>query len=186
MAAKDAKPKPFKALAMRFAMRFASARSGAAAVEFALIAMPLMLMIFACLELALIILLSVTLDNATEVASRDIRTGITTSSNSTLTTFKQKICDNMGWLGATCMSDLRVDVKTYTSFAAVPTTDLVSGGAFDTASFTYTIGAGQSIQLVRAYYEWPLFTPFLEGGMTTLSNGNAIVSSKVVFKNEPF
>jgi hypothetical protein len=40
--------------------------------------------------------------------------------------------------------------------------------------------------MVRAYYEWPMFTPFLQAGMTTLSNKNAVVTAKVVFRNEPF
>jgi Flp pilus assembly protein TadG len=162
------------------------ANKGTAAVEFALVAGPLIVMIFACLELALIILLSVTLDNATDIASRQIRTGITTQANSDVNSFKQSICDNMGWLGATCMSDLMVDVQTYNSFGAVPNTDLIKDGEFETANFAYKIGAGNSIQLVRAYYQWHLFTPFLESGLKLLDNGDAVIATKVVFRNEPF
>jgi Flp pilus assembly protein TadG len=166
--------------------RFRDAKGGFAAVEFAMLALPLMLMIFGCLEMALIILLSVTLDNATDVASRNIRTGITTSANSDVTKFRNTICDNMGWLGATCMNDLKVDVKTYNSFADVPLTDLVSDGKFQTGSFGYDVGGSQAIQLVRVYYQWPLFTPFLEGGLTKLDSGDAVINTKVVFRNEPF
>jgi len=166
--------------------RFRSAKGGYAAVEFAMLVGPLMMMIFGCLEMALIILLSVTLDNATDVASRNIRTGLTTAANSSVTSFRQTICDNMGWLGATCMADLKVDVKTYNSFADVPLTDLISGGQFQTANFGYDVGGAQAIQLVRVYYQWPLFTPFLEGGMTRLASGDAVITTKVVFRNEPF
>ena len=171
---------------MDFLSRLRSDRTGAAAVEFALIAGPLIFLICACIELALIILLSVTLDNATDLASRDIRTGITTQANSSVASFKTAICNNMGWLSGSCMSNLYVDVQTYSSFAGVPTTDLVKNGQFDTANFAYVIGSGSKIQMVRAYYEWPLITPFLNAGLSTLSNNDAVVSSKIVFRNEPF
>lgn len=159
---------------------------GAAAVEFALIAFPLCLLIFACLELAFVVLLSVTLDNATDLAARKIRTGITTQGNSTAVSFRQEICGNMGWLQGSCSASLKIDVQTYNSFAEVPTADLIKDGEFDSANFAYVIGGGAKIQMVRAYYEWPLFTPFLQGGLTTLSNKNVVISSKVVFRNEPF
>ncbi len=161
-------------------------RTGSAAVEFAMVAGPLIFLICACIELALIILLSVTLDNATDIAARNIRTGLTTQGNSTVSTFKTTICHNMGWLSGSCMTNLRVDVQTYTSFALVPTTDLIKNGQFDTANFAYVIGGGAKIQMVRAYYEWPLITPFLDAGLSTLSNKDAVVSAKVVFRNEPF
>ena len=159
---------------------------GAAAVEFALVAAPLVFLICSCIELALVVVLSVTLDNATDLASRQIRTGVTTSSNSTIDTFRQKICDNMGWLSASCMDSLHVDVQTYSNFSDVVKTDLIVNGKFDTTNFKYTIGTGSKIQLVRAYYEWPLFSPFLTAGLATLSNKDAVISSKVVFRNEPF
>ncbi|MGZ3298464.1 MAG: TadE/TadG family type IV pilus assembly protein [Asticcacaulis sp.] len=159
---------------------------GAAAVEFALIAAPLVFMICACIELGLVILVSVTLDNATDIASRGIRTGVTNGTNSSAGTFKQSICDNMGWLAASCPSSLTIDVQTYTSFANVPLTDPVTGGKLVTAGLGYNPGSGSQIEMVRAYYDWPLFTPFLQAGLATLSNGDALISSKAVFRNEPF
>lgn len=161
-------------------------RRGAAAVEFALIAFPLIFLLFSCIELAMVILLSVTLDNATDLASRQIRTGITTQGNSTAASFRQQICNNMGWLQNSCNSSLLVDVQTYNSFALVPTTDLIKNGQFDSANFAYVIGSGSKIQMVRAYYEWTLFTPFLQGGFSSLSNKDIVVTAKVVFRNEPF
>lgn len=172
--------------ARRLARLFRRDRKGAAAVEFALVAGPLIFLICACIELAMVILLSVTLDNATDVASRRIRTGLSTAGNTTLDAFKQDICDSMGWLSGSCMGSLKVDVTTYNNFADVPTTDLIKNGDFDTANFKFTIGGSSKIQLVRAYYEWPLFTPLLNGGLSSLSNDSAVITSKVVFRNEPF
>jgi Flp pilus assembly protein TadG len=159
---------------------------GATAVEFALIAAPLVFLIMACFELALVILVSVSLDNATAKAARDIRTGITTSSNSSLNTFKQKICDNMTISSSSCMTDLILDVDTYNNFALVPTTDPVVAGAFDPSQLGYNIGSGSKVQLVRAYYEWTVVSPFLFTGTSLMANGKRVLSTKVVFKNEPF
>ncbi|MDC7685155.1 pilus assembly protein [Asticcacaulis sp. BYS171W] len=161
-------------------------RRGATALEFAMVAMPFIMMIMACFELALIVLVSVSLDIATEKAAREIRTGVTTSSTS-LSDFKTKICNNISWLGSSCVGNLQVDVRTYDNFAlAAQATTPIKDGAYDSTKMSYAIGGGSKIQLVRAYYQWKMFTPFLKTGMTTLSNGNAVLSSKVVFRNEPF
>jgi len=167
-------------------MGFGRNRKAAAAVEFALIAAPLVFMLCACVELGMVFLVSVTLDNATQAAARGIRTGTTTSSNTSVAQLRATICNNMGWLAASCPNSLSVDVQTYSSFASVPLTDPVIGGALQTGSLNYNIGAGSQIQEVRAYYDWPLFTPLLSGGLSTLSNGDALLSSKVIFRNEPF
>jgi Flp pilus assembly protein TadG len=168
---------------------FAADHKAAAAVEFALIAAPLIFMICACIELAMVFLVDVTLDNATAIAARTIRTGTTTSSNTTLAQFKQAICNNMGWLSGSCVSSLTVDVRTYSSFSAVATASSpVVNGAWDTTNnpVQYNTGSGSAIQMVRAYYDWPLFTPILNGGLSTMSNGDALLTAKVVFRNEPF
>ena len=68
----------------------------------------------------------------------------------------------------------------------MPTSDLIKNGKFDTANFAYVIGSGSKIQMVRAYYEWTLFTPFLQSGLSTLTNKDAVITAKVVFRNEPF
>lgn len=163
---------------------FARQKDGAAAVEFALIAVPLLALIFACIELALILILQVTLDNATQRASREIRTGIVTAGNSSVNDFQTTVCNNMGWVEGLCADSLRVDVRTFDSFAQVPLTDPIKNGEFEVTA--YNLGGGTRIQLVRTYMPWPLLSPFMSGGFSTLKNGDAVVSSKVVFRNEPF
>ena len=167
------------------ARRWADDRRGAAALEFALVIGPLIFMIMCCLELALVILATVTLDNATDVAARQIRTGEVTSA-STADDFKKIICDNMSWLAGGCLSSLEVDVRTFDSFSLVDLTPPIKNGKFEASTFYYQIGGGSKIQLVRAYYEWPLFTPFLKPGLSTLANGDAMLVATDVFRNEPF
>lgn len=159
---------------------------GAAAVEFALVAGPLIFLICACIELAMIILLSVTLDNATDIASRQIRTG-TIASTSTADNFKDLVCANMSWVAGSCKASLRVDVQVYDSFASVATAQPpVIDGKWVEAGDVYNIGTGSKIQMVRVYYEWPMFTPLLQTGFSSLSNKDVVITSTAVFRNEPF
>lgn len=173
------------AIFRRLATRWRKDRRGATAVEFALVVGPLIFMIMCCLELALVILVSVTLDNATEMASREIRTGEMTSA-STSDDFRKLICNNMSWLSGSCLASLQVDVRTYDSFSLVDLSTPIKNGQFSASTFYYQVGGGSKIQLVRAYYEWPLFTPFLKPGLSTLSNGDALITSTAIFRNEPF
>ena len=169
-------------------MRFGRDRKAAAAVEFAMIAAPLVLMLCASVELGMVFLVDVTLDNAVQAASRGIRTGTTTAGNTTQAQFITDICNNMGWLASSCPTSLSVEVNTYASFTAVATTAAttpISNGKLNTP-LTYTIGSGSTIQMVRAYYDWPLFTPLLSPGLSTLGNGDALLSSQAIFRNEPF
>ncbi len=155
-------------------------------MEFALIAAPLVLMMCACVELGMVFLVQVTLDNAVQAASRGIRTGTTTSSNTSQSQFQTLICNDMGWLAGSCPTSLTLDVETYSTFGGIPLTSPVSGGVLVTKNFGYYVGTGSQIQVVSAYYTWPLFTPLLNPGLATLGGGNALLTSKAIFRNEPF
>ena len=51
-------------------LRFAAARRGTTAIEFAIIALPFCVMLFGIIELGMVFLVSVTLQNATDNAAR--------------------------------------------------------------------------------------------------------------------
>lgn len=167
--------------------RFRRARDGATAVEFALIAAPFMALMFGVLELGLVFMVSTTLDNATEAASRKIRTGEFQSAGSaSAAAFKTAICDNMSWLGSSCSTNLQVDVRTFTKFANVTLTDPVTNGAFDSSKTTFVPGDGEDIVVVRAYYEWTLITPMMNAGLANLGGTKRLIYSTVTFRNEPY
>lgn len=167
--------------------RFRSARDGATAVEFALIAAPFMALMFGILELGLVFMVSTTLDNATDTAARKIRTGqFQLAGGGTAATFKTQICNNMAWLGSGCSSKLHIDVRTYPKFADVAEIDPTTKGAFDDTKTTFVPGGPEAIVVVRAYYEWTLITPMLNEGLETLSGGKRLITSTATFRNEPF
>ncbi len=179
---------------------------GATAVEFAIVTPPLLVLIFAIIELALAFTMSVCLSNATSIAARKLRVGqfvapgvaATTSSGSALdlADFKTQICNNIPLAPlSTCQQSIQVDVRTVSAFSGLSAPNPISGGTFNTSNLCYYSGTAGNIIEVRSYYLWPIATPLILSplvNVTTLSSGSGsttgnwfAVSSTEVFKNEP-
>ena len=169
-----------------FLRRFARARRGSAAVEFAFVAAPFVALVFAIIELGLVFLVQTSLDNAISDTARLIRTGELQASSGTATTFKAAICDNMSWLGNGCASNLNIDVRVFTSFAGQTPPNPAASGTFVTTGLTFSPGVGRDIVLVRGFYQWDLITPLLNDGLVNLGGSKRLITSTVTFRNEPF
>jgi Flp pilus assembly protein TadG len=171
---------------MSLLTRFGAARQGSAAVEFAMVATPFLALLFGVLELGLVFMVSTTLDNAVDAASRKIRTGELQTTGGTAATFKTAVCEEMSWLGSGCSSSLHVDVRTFPKFADVEITDPTTDGVFDDAKTAFTPGGSEAIVLVRVYYEWTLITPSLNTGLQSLSDGKRLIAATATFRTEPY
>ena len=163
---------------------FSRAEQGATAVEFALVFMPFLMLIFAMIELGLVFLVSLLLENAIIDVGRTIRTGELQNTGGTAATFKTAVCNKIGPIGSmSCASALQIDVRTYADYS----TSTSSAGATSTVPTTmqWNPGTSGSIVLVRAYYTWPLMTPLLQTGFQNAS-GRWIVYAATAFTNEPY
>ncbi|HEX4179865.1 MAG TPA: TadE/TadG family type IV pilus assembly protein [Caulobacteraceae bacterium] len=170
-----------------FARRFRIARRGAAAIEFAMLAMPFFGLLCGIMDIGLIFVVSTTLENATNSAARQIRTGQTQSSGTaTAATFVTTICGNLSWLGSACSSSLNVDVRTFAQFSSIAAPQPVSNGVFNPAALTFNPGAACDIVVVRSYYQWPLFAPLMDQALQTLGGGKALITAAATFRNEPY
>jgi Flp pilus assembly protein TadG len=169
-----------------FVRRFLRARRGATAVEFAFVALPFISLLFATLELGMVFLVQTTLDNATDEAGRQIRTGVLQTAGGTAATFKTAVCNEMTWMGSACATNLSVDVRTFTSFAGQAPPTFVTGGVYNPATMTFTPGTACNIVLVRTYYPWTIFTPLLNAGLVNVSTNKRLIQSAASFRNEPF
>jgi len=167
--------------------RFRRASEGSAAVEFAMLAMPFLGLIFGIIELGMIYLIDTTLENATVDAARQIRTcQLQQTSGATAATFKTLVCNELTWLGTACASNVQVDVRTFSTFTGTNTaSNPVTNGQFQTSSLQFQMGSAGDIVLVRAYYPWTLITPFLDGSVQDLSNGSKLITAATTFRNEP-
>jgi Flp pilus assembly protein TadG len=165
-------------------------RRGATAVEFAMVAAPLCFMLFALIELALVFMVSSSLENATADAARTIRTGATQSgAGKTVNDFRNAVCDGLGWLSAQCKDSsngLAVDVRAYNSFRNQNPPDPLQSGTFDKSKLIFNTGGPGDIVLVRVWFPWKLVTPFLQTALSQEKNGTRRINAVATFKNEPW
>jgi Flp pilus assembly protein TadG len=167
--------------------RLARNRRGAAAVEFALVSIPFLALIFGVVEIGMIFFISTTLESATNATARLIRTGqMQASGTATSATFVSGVCNQLSWLGSSCTSNLFVDVRTFSSFSSMSAPSPIVNGQIQQANLLFNIGAAGDIVLVRTFYQWTVFTPLLDGIGTPVSGGHTLLTSAAAFRNEPY
>ncbi|MBB3950904.1 TadE/TadG family type IV pilus assembly protein [Aureimonas jatrophae] len=162
---------------------FAAHRGGAAAIEFALIALPFFFVLFASIETAIVAGANVVLRNAVDHAAREVMTGQIQTRDVTAATFRSEMCADVSFL-LSC-DRLKIDMRTYPTFNAIPTDVSFKLGDVDDTGFCFDPGAQDTITVVRAFYAWPWVTGFLQE-LAEDTNGNATIFAMAAFMNEPF
>ena len=164
---------------------FMGDRQGATAVEFALIAAPFFLLIFAILEIALIFFASAIIENAVSMAARDIRTGELQTAGQGEVEFRAAVCEQIRAV-ADC-GRLSIDVRTFENFASTRFAPPVSDdGDLDDSGFTFDPGQAQDIVVVRVFYDWPLLGPGMINGLANMPGNRRLISAATAFRNEPY
>lgn len=168
--------------------RFVRAQDGATAVEFAIVGIPFFFMLFMMLELAIVLAISMSLDDAMRSASRRIRTGeLQEAGGASLASFREDVCNRMLFMETHCRTHLTLDVRTYPQWAdATPPEPVGADGEFNESEMTFVPGGAEDIVLARAYYRWKLITPFLSQALVRVGGTDTIVTSTVTFRNEPY
>jgi Flp pilus assembly protein TadG len=173
-----------------FGVRFLRAQRGATAVEFALVSVPLLMLVVGVVELAMVFLVSTSLETAMERASRKIRTGeFQVSAANTQGDFKTLVCSGMSWLSSKCTNDLWLDVSTYSNFDGLAKAKDKDPATFDptkVGALCWSPGQPTDIVLVRAYFQWKLFTPLLSRMTANMGGGRRLLTATTAFRNEPF
>jgi Flp pilus assembly protein TadG len=169
----------------RIVRRFWRRQDGAAAVEFALVAAPFLALLFAIIETAFVFFASQMLEATAADSARLILTGQAQTAGYTQTNFKDAVCARVYGV-FDCANGMTVDVKNYSTFAAVNNTSPVVNGQLDTSGVTYVPGGPGCIVVVKLYYQWPLFVTGLGYNISNLSGGKRLLVATSVFRNEPF
>ncbi len=162
--------------------RFIRSKDGAAAIEFALLAIPYFLIVFAIVETFIAYTGEQLVANAVDTMARKLRTGNITyqlgrTTYKNETDFRRAFCAEISIM-ITCSEaeittpdKLLLDVRSFASFALIPTTIPRSGGTFgelDTSSFAYAPGPAKSINMLRAYYRWDVITDLIRPYITNV------------------
>jgi Flp pilus assembly protein TadG len=167
----------------RSLLRLRHDREGAAALEFAILAVPFMLLIFATFETFFAFAGEQLLANAVETMARKIRTGEITfgqgkPTDKTETEFRQLFCEEISILNmcspteAVTAEKLHLDVRTFASFAdmprEVPKVSTADYSDLDTTDFTFAPGGANSKNMLRAYYRWQIMTDLMRPYITNI------------------
>jgi Flp pilus assembly protein TadG len=165
---------------------WAKDRRGSAAVEFALVAIPFMMILFGILEIAMMFFVSTTLESAVSTAAREIRTGrLQATAGTPADNFRTMICNrSFGMLD--CTGRLYFDVRVAPEFDD-PNDDPLADGLLDPGEFDFDAGTAGDIVIVRAFYDWKVFTPLM-GNMiaNTPDKQRRVLVAAFAFRNEPF
>jgi Flp pilus assembly protein TadG len=157
--------------------RFIRSKDGAAAIEFAILAIPYFLIVFAIIETFIAYMGEQLVGNAVDTLARELRTGNITyqrNNNDTdkdRTEFREIFCDEISILikcsatEAAQPDKLLLDVRSFPSFKDIPTTiPRISNDPFaelDESSMAYSPGGPKTINMLRAYYKWDVITDLI-------------------------
>lgn len=165
---------------------WAEDKRGLAAIEFAMIATPFFFLIFGLLEVCAIFIMTTVIEHGLNEASRSIRTGQAQEAGFGAVAFKNAVCAELFDL-LDCDGNLTLDVKTFDDFGSTESPSPISpAGEFTPDGFDYNPGEANEIVVVRAFYQWDLFTPVLSAPLSNLNGGKRLLQSTIAFRNEPF
>jgi Flp pilus assembly protein TadG len=168
------------------ARRLIRQQEGAAAIEFAMVAAPFLAMVFAIIETAVVFFAGQALETAAADSARLIMTGQAQTQGFSQAKFKEAVCGRIYGL-FNCAGGLYVDVKNYSSFAAVNNTKPVdANGNLQTGNFGYAPGGPGSIVVVRLMYQWPVYVSLLGLNLADSAGNKRLLISTVAFRNEPY
>lgn len=169
-------------------------REGTAAIEFAILAIPFFMLLFAILELAIVFFINSTLNHSVSEAGRQIRTGNFQACGSQAN-FKKLVCNNMRGLG-NCEKRLRIDVVSGSDFGSITLTEPPEPAKKDPDDPSSTddipngdwenTGANAPVVIRGLYYHKLVLPPQLTRLENVSGTGVRLLSSTTAFKNEPF
>jgi Flp pilus assembly protein TadG len=159
--------------------------SGASAIEFSIVAIPLLLLLFASLQVGLMYSANFTLEAAAAHGARFIRTGQAQNGNFDAADFKEEVCNHLSAL-LSC-GKLMLDVRRFDSFSESELTDPLDAEGNMKTNFSYDPGVGGDVVIVRAFYQWDLPAKLpIDVSVGNMNDNSRLLIATAAFRNEPF
>ena len=173
--------------------RFGADSDGATAIEFAILAIPFSLLVFAILECCISFAAEQVMTNAADDVARQIRTGQWLEANITEAGLKKALCDRMEiFVPKGCVDVILVDLQWKSTFAELAKLTVKTKGdkksnmEVDTSDFNFDPGGPLTKNMLRVYYPWPVMTNLLATQMSNLKDNKTLHFATVTWQNEPF
>jgi Flp pilus assembly protein TadG len=164
-------------------------QSGAAAIEFAVVAPVLFLLLCGIIETGVIFFADSTLQNATDDTARLVRTGQAQNGNMTQAQFVAHVCGEMSGLLplSTCEANLAVDMQSFSNFSTMGFNPVLNpNGSLNLGNMQYQPGTACQVVLVRAFYPWTIMTPLMSPLLQNVPGGKYLLTASATFRNEPY
>ena len=187
-----------KRIAPRVAVRrFVRREEGSAAVEFGLVLLPFIAMMFAIMETALVFFAQQTLETAVADSARLIMTGQAQNGGWQPADFKRRVCDRIyglfscdssAFVSSSTSPNVYVNVRTYSTFGGISyTPPLDNQGNIDTSRFGYDHSQPGDIVVVQLFYQWPIFVTLMNlGSLSNMAAHSRLLVATAAFRNEPY
>lgn len=185
----------------RLFRRLLGDKTGGTAIEFAILALPFFIVVFASIETFVAFAGEQLLANATDTLARKIRTGEITKDMSEAE-FRQAFCDEIAILLTCSATEVDEPEKLYLDVrqvadpsqfpAAVPRVDASDSADLDTSGFQFAPGGGKEFTMVRAYYRWQVITDLVRPYVTNLRSAGSsmpndyLMVATATFRNEDY
>ncbi|MBN9056138.1 MAG: pilus assembly protein TadG [Shinella sp. 65-6] len=184
--------RPMKGLFGRFFAR----RDGATAIEFAILAIPFFVILFASLETFAAFMGDQLLASATDTMARKIRTGEIRPGLAEKD-FRKAFCEEIKILMPCSAAEiitpnkLLLDVRHFNKYADIPQTVPLVDGDLSTKDFKFDPGGKKTINIVRAYYRWDIITDLVRPLLSNIrsadgSRQNYLMVATVIMQNEDY
>lgn len=160
-------------------------RDGVTAVEFSLLALPLIVMVIGIIEISLMFTTQSLLDASTATAARLIRTGQVQQDGGNEEMFREALCDFAEIL-IPC-DDIQLQVQVLEDFGSAeetPPPEFDEEGNLEGQGFA--AGDINSVILIRAVYQYSIMTPLMQPVLTNRADGTRLMISTIVLQNEPY
>lgn len=162
-------------------------RDGVTAVEFSLLALPLVVLVVGTIEIALMFTTQSLLDASTYTAARMIRTGQIQQSGvaDPEELFRETLCDFAALL-IPC-GDIQFQVNNLAGFGDAddsPEPQFDEEGNLEGQGFDP--GGISAVVLIRVAYQYSIMTPLMQPVLTNRADGTRLMISTIVLQTEPY
>jgi Flp pilus assembly protein TadG len=169
---------------MQVFRNFIGNRKGSTAIEFAILALPFLVLIFAIIELAIMYFVDSALDAAMHSAVRQVRVGTAKTAAWDITKFKTAVCSELSY-SFSCKSNLKVRSTVITNMNSVTKISGISGGTLNVTE-DFNIGGSGDYVLIQVFLPWDPVMKLYAFSSGRLSDGRYVLGAAELFKNEPF
>lgn len=165
--------------------RFTRRQDGTAAIEFGLVLLPFLAMLFAIIETAIVFFAGQALETAVADSARLILTGQAQTGGFNQTSFKNAVCAKIYGL-FDCSNGMYVDVRTYASFSSISMTAPIDNNGQLVNNFVYQPGGPGDIVVVRLMYQWPIYMQLMGLNLSNMAGNKRLLIATAAFRNEPY